>query len=73
LHKHKTWRNTTVRLFTIAQTEDNTIQMKKVVVLSVGGANTVVIVIIPIGLGTLPLSPAHPGHCHGDRDARFGH
>jgi len=29
LHKHKTWKNTTVRLFTIAQMEDNTVQMKK--------------------------------------------
>jgi potassium/chloride transporter 4/5/6 len=29
LNKHKTWRNTVVRLFTIAQVEDNTVQMKK--------------------------------------------
>jgi len=29
LNKHKTWKNTVVRLFTIAQVEDNTVQMKK--------------------------------------------
>lgn len=29
LNQHKTWRNTTVRLFTIAQPEDNTVQMKQ--------------------------------------------
>lgn len=28
LRKHKTWKNTSVRLFTIAQPEDNTVQMK---------------------------------------------
>lgn len=29
LNQHKTWKNTNVRLFTIAQPEDNTIQMKQ--------------------------------------------
>lgn len=28
LRKHKTWKNTSIRLFTIAQPEDNTLQMK---------------------------------------------
>ncbi|WP_369335391.1 hypothetical protein, partial [Halostella sp. PRR32] len=28
LRQHKTWRNTTVRLFAIAQLEDNNVQMK---------------------------------------------
>lgn len=29
LKKHKAWKNTTLRLFTIAQFDDNTVQMKK--------------------------------------------